>query len=86
MFDREDLKAQLRAGVCKVTFTKVNGETRVMHCTLNESMLPQVEVTEEKQHQRRENDGVISAWDLDKQDWRSFRVDSVTSFTAEFNL
>jgi hypothetical protein len=86
MLDREDMKSRLKNGVCKVSFTKVNGETRVMHCTLNESMIPQKNSDEDKRYERKENDGVIAAWDLDKQDWRSFRVDSVTSFSSEFNL
>ena len=81
MFDRDEMKSRLREGVCQVTFTKVNGETRVMKCTLNESIVPPVTEVE-IENPRRENTSVIAAWDLDKQDWRSFRVDSVVAFEA----
>jgi len=50
-----------------VTFTKMNGEERVMNCTLYEMFEDIVSTNREK----------ISVWDLDKEDWRSFRVDRV---------
>lgn len=86
MFDRDELKSSLHSGVCKVTFTKANGETRVMHCTLNESMLPPTVVETEVNSPRVENTDVIAAWDVEKNGWRSFRIDSITSFDTEFNL
>lgn len=86
MFNREELKSRLREGVCKVTFTKANGEKRIMHCTLNESMLPSTEVDKEAKHPTKENLDIIAAWDVEKNGWRSFRVDSLVSFNDEFNL
>jgi predicted RNase H-like nuclease len=86
MFDRNELKSRLHEGVCKVAFTKVNGETRIMHCTLNESMIPAVAVEKEKSSPRKENVDVIAAWDVEKKDWRSFRLDSITMFSAEHNV
>jgi hypothetical protein len=82
MLDRDEMKSRLREGVCNVTFTKVNGETRVMKCTLNESIVP-LATEAEIAKPRKENDSIVAAWDLDKQDWRSFRVDSVVAFEAE---
>jgi hypothetical protein len=86
MYDRNELKSRLHEGVCKVTFTKTNGETRIMHCTLNESMLQAAVVEAEEKAPRKENLDVIAAWDVEKKDWRSFRLDSITSFDTEFNL
>jgi len=86
MFNRDELKSRLREGVCKVTFTKANGETRIMHCTLNESMLPTAVAEEAEKNPRQENHDVIAAWDVEKNGWRSFRVDSIASFDSEFNL
>lgn len=86
MFDRNELKSRLHEGVCKVTFTKANGEVRIMHCTLNESMLPPSVVEANEKSPRKENVDVIAAWDVEKNDWRSFRIDSITSFDTEFNL
>jgi hypothetical protein len=62
---------------CEVTFTKVDGGVRVMPCTLREEAMPQRDV--EKFHQTRTvNEKVISAFCLDKNEWRSFRVANVT--------
>ena len=84
---REYITEQLRSGIVTVTFTKVNGEQRVMPCTLQECFLPPVTVhytntdnpidfpTPKKE--RKVNPDIISAFCTDKQEWRSFRIDSV---------
>ena len=59
---------------CEVTFTKVDGSVRVMPCTLRAAALP-AKLTESK---RTKNESVISAWGLDKSEWRSFKVANVT--------
>ena len=41
--DRNILLEALKNNLCTVTFTKVNGETRVMPCTLKEDVVPTVE-------------------------------------------
>ena len=62
---------------CEVTFTKVDGSVRVMPCTLREEAMPQRDVN--KFHETRVvNENVISAFCLDKNEWRSFRVANVT--------
>ena len=58
---------------CTVTFTKVNGETRVMPCTLKEDVIPK----QEPKGTKKLNEAVVSVWCLDKKEWRSFRVDNV---------
>jgi hypothetical protein len=79
MYDRDVLLKDLHAEVIEVTFTKVNGETRVMRCTLKPDMLPPnsnvAHIDEE--HKKPENLSVIVAWDTQANGWRSFRVDSV---------
>jgi hypothetical protein len=86
MFDHDEIKSKLYDGVCKVAFTKVNGETRIMHCTLKENLIPEQISVEELTNTRKGSPNVIAAWDVEKQDWRSFRIDSITSFDTEFNL
>ena len=39
---QEEILNQLRNGICEVTFKKVNGEERVMPCTLKAELLPEV--------------------------------------------
>ena len=71
---RETLIKNLQKRVMKITFTKVNGEERIMDCTLQEHMIP---LTDEKN--RKENEEVLPVFDINKGEWRSFRLDSVTN-------
>lgn len=57
-----------------VTFIKKNGEKRIMKCTRNLKYVPK------KDHPKGTGvvkTGVKAAFDIDKQEWRSFRLDSV---------
>ena len=74
-YTKKDIADKLHASNVNVTFTKVNGEMRVMKCTLQENVVPAFE----SKGVKKENDNVLSVWDLDKSAWRSFRVDSVKS-------
>lgn len=72
---------ELRSNVCEVTFTKVNGDTRVMPCTLLTEYMPSQtpeSVTDIDKHSV--NKSVVRAYAIDKQAWRSFRVENVTNF------
>jgi hypothetical protein len=71
--DRNILLEALNNHECTVTFTKVNGETRVMPCTLKEDIVPKVE----HKGTKKPNESVVSVWCTDKNEWRSFRVDNV---------
>jgi len=51
---------------------------RTMHCTLQEQYLPQQMHTDEVASKKSET--AIAVWDLEKEAWRSFRVDSVVKF------
>jgi len=75
----QEILTLLQNNDCEVTFTKVDGSTRVMPCTLREEALPpKVEkLTESKP--RAKNESLISAYCLDKQEWRSFKVANVTN-------
>lgn len=63
---------------CEVTFKKVDGELRVMPCTLRSEALPTKPVTESTRT-KTPVPGVISVWSLDRREWRSFRVNNVIS-------
>jgi hypothetical protein len=68
----------LKSGPTNVTFTKQNGERREMYCTRKEDLIP-VEFRESDTPKRKVADDIITVWDLDKNAWRSFKVDSVIS-------
>jgi len=76
---REEMMEQLHARTCRVIFKKANGEERDMLCTLKSEVVPQSDTGESKD--RKINENVIPAWDINAQGWRSFRVDSVISFS-----
>lgn len=78
-YKRDDILNDLKSNVLEVVFQKVNGDQRVMRCTLDPIFLPVHEpaILEEMQ-QRPENLDVIAVWDLQAQGWRAFRVDSVS--------
>jgi len=71
--DRNILIEALTKHECTVTFTKVNGETRVMPCTLRGDLVPKIE----PKGTNKSNETIVSVWCLDKREWRSFRVDNV---------
>lgn len=74
---REQMVQQLKSHVCEVTFTKVNGDERVMTCTLMESHLP---VTQSENQSGARSNTAISVWDVNAEGWRSFRVGNVQKF------
>ncbi len=71
---REILVEGLKKNVMRITFTKVNGDERVMLCTLHDSILPEQPISEIK---KKVNPDTLSVWDLDNNGWRSFRLDSI---------
>jgi len=72
-----EIRSMLHHGVCEVTFTKVNGETRTMPCTLDSALLPP-QPLKEFHETRVYKPETLSVWCLDKMEWRSFRVANVT--------
>ena len=71
---RETLIKNLQKKAMRITFTKVNGEERIMDCTLQEHMIPQTE-----ESNRKKNEEVLPVFDINKGEWRSFRLVSVTN-------
>lgn len=84
--DKDNIIRSLHETTCKVTFTKTNGEERVMYCTLNESMIPKAEDMSETKRTKKENPDVQPVYDVKSAGWRSFRWDSVKEFTSELNV
>lgn len=78
-YDRDTVLKDLRKHVVEVTFTKVDGTTRTMRCSLDPTLLPPTYIEEQEKEQvfHKENPDVITAWDVQKGGWRSFRIDSV---------
>jgi len=84
---RKLLQDMLHMGPATVTFTKKDGETRVMTCTLQESSIPEQHRPKpiaEGQEQRKRNDANLSVWDINAEGWRSFILANVIK--VEFSL
>jgi hypothetical protein len=81
---RRWVKSLLQDGPVTVEFEKVNGETRVMTCTLseqhgakyaNKTVSESVATADAKP--RKKNDDACAVWDTTAEAWRSFRWDRV---------
>jgi hypothetical protein len=79
---REWLRGLLRDEKVTITFTKKDETERVMVCTLKEEKIPSEKSP--KNTGKSQSDDAIAVFDLEKQDWRSFRFDSVKKI--EFSL
>jgi hypothetical protein len=78
--NREEMVDALRAGIATVTFNKVNGDERVMECTLNEDFIPEIARPKTDDEGVQRTIEVIRVYDVRAAGWRSFRVENVTNF------
>jgi len=82
LMNRNEMIEELRKRDCRVIFKKANGEERDMTCTLQESALPDFAVDKNTDNKSvAYSDQVIRVIDVKSGEWRSFRVDSVISFS-----
>lgn len=82
MMNREEMLEHLRVQVVNVSFIKANGETRDMACTLSEEYIPEDKRPKAGSTAKDYSESVIRVFDVEKQDWRSFRVYDVMDFTT----
>ena len=78
------IKNMLHNGIVKVVFTKVDGTERTMYCTLRTTVLAENDalpkgVLNKDGSKKRVSEECIRAFDTEKKEWRSFRIDSVKS-------
>jgi len=71
---KEELIKLLKKEVVEVTFTKLNGDERVMPCTLIESFFP-----DPKKEAEQRNEKTVAVWSVESKGFRSFRYDRVKS-------
>jgi hypothetical protein len=83
MINKQDLKNILKQNVVSLNFKKVDGTDRKMLCSLKESFLPVVKTKETKEltKKKAENENVLSVWDLEKNAFRSFKIDSLIDYS-----
>lgn len=74
----EELRKLLSTDIVTVTFTKKDGSKREMVCTTMENYIPPVSGNSVV------SDNLVTVWDLEIQEWRSFKFDSVQSVDTEY--
>lgn len=79
---RDWLRGLLRDEEVTIVFAKKDGTERKMVCTLAESKIPSEKSP--KNTGKKQSDEALAVFDIEKQDWRSFRWDSVQKI--EFSL
>ena len=80
---RDWVKSHLKYGPVTVYFTKKDGTERKMKCTLKEDLVKDYEKKTDRV--KTVNEETCPVFDIEKQEWRSFRFDTVTKveFTVE---
>ena len=76
------IRGLLKTNIVNLEFLKKDGTLREMKCTLSEDKIP--ESSRPKGSGKSQNNDSIAVFDLEKQEWRSFRFDSVKQLS--FNL
>jgi hypothetical protein len=71
--DITQLLNQLHNQAVHIHFTKADGTSRIMRATLQAHMLPERMTTSHA----KPNPQVLKVWDMDKQAWRSVRLDRI---------
>jgi hypothetical protein len=74
--NREELVEELKGSLMQITFTKLDGTTRKLRCTLHPLLTEHVSPETKKKFPKSQE--VLPVWDVENGAWRSFRVASVT--------
>ncbi|PPD52546.1 MAG: hypothetical protein CTY12_06285 [Methylotenera sp.] len=70
----------LKTNICEVVFTKADGSERTMKCSLLPSVFTQFNLSESTKSTKKTSDEQLNVIDVDKGDWRSFKIAAVKSF------
>lgn len=76
--NQTELAQALASHVVQVTFVKADGSQRVMHATLQPSLLPVSTTITESAPPKEKDANLFNVWDMEAQAWRSFRMERVT--------
>ena len=82
---KNHFKSLLTEGIVSVTFTKVDGTTRVMKATLDKKLLPAFESKrdangDETKVTFKKSPDVVAVYDVENDGWRSIRWNSIQTF------
>ena len=95
---REWIRGLLHTHEITVTFTKADGTDREMLCTLNWDFIPTDKapketpttpidgIVKESKQRKQPDPHSLRVFDLEKNEWRSFRFDRLKKVTAELKF
>ena len=79
LLKQDEIITRLKMQTVNIEFMKKDGTRRKMTCTLMPEMLPAQIDLEELVNTRKGNPEILAVFDTDKDEWRSFRWDSLLS-------
>ena len=83
--DIEEMKNLMIDGMCHFVFTKVNGEHRDAYGTRASDIIERHENKEKAPSKRKSAfNGTFSYFDLERRDWRCFRVDTLVGLDRDY--
>ena len=71
---------RLRSNICVVVFEKADGSERTMICTTKSDIINTFGGPKSTERTVNVPDHQVRVFDVQKKEWRSFRIDSVFSF------
>lgn len=92
---RDWVRSLLQKTPIIVSFVKADGSVRDMRCTLNWDLIPTDKhpgqppvdgIVRESRQRKEPDEHSLRVFDLDKQEWRSFRFDRLQKVTAELSF
>lgn len=69
----------LKTNIYKISFTKKNGDQRVMICTLRDDL---ADLSNTPTAKGNKNEELLHVFDLEKKGWRCFYTSSVLSYSV----
>ena len=79
---RQGILDALSEGVVHLQFKKVNGDLRNMVATRCFDRIPE-EKHPKTEDKREQNETIVVLYDLEVEDWRSFRVENLVEYRGE---
>jgi len=97
---RDWIRLLLQKTAARIDFVKSDGTVRQMRCTLDHDQIPVstakpikspasttvAESVESTKPRKPPSDDTLRVYDLDKQEWRSFRFDRLQNITVDVNF
>lgn len=73
---RDEIISMLKNNVCTIDFMRRDGTPRTMRATLLENYLP-AQSMQDLDAAKIPNPEIVTCWDVEKQAWRSIRINSL---------